>query len=115
MLNIWKEYANTVQNEKPLIYSILVNRLPTLTNNIEINVELLSQSQDIEFQKEKEKILNFLKNRLRNNQLIIKTIVSRDKMPEISEAITPSEIYKAMLIKNPVLAKFGMDFGLEIE
>ena len=112
---VWNEYANLIQTESPHIYSILINRQPKLSNNTEINIELLGQSQEIELMKEKEQILNFLKNNLKNNQLKLKTIISRDKIPDISEPMTNSDILKAMIIKNPALGKLRVELNLELE
>ena len=115
LIKAWKEYAETIKNETPDLYSMLVYREPKLNNNLEIIIELLAQSQEIEFTKEKDKLLEFLKVKLQNNHLRIKTIISKDKHYEISEAVTTSDILKAMMLKNPALAKLTMELNLEIE
>jgi len=112
---VWKEYADKIQNENPHFYSIIGNRTPTLTNEIEVNLELLGQSQEIELMKEKDKLFDYLKNRLQNNRLRLKTFINKDKQPEITEAITASDILKVMMDKNQAFTKLCTELNLEIE
>ena len=112
---MWKEYADKIQNENPHFYSIIGNRTPTLTNEIEVNLELLGQSQEIELMKEKDKLFDYLKNKLQNSRLRLKTFINKDKQPEITEAITASDILKVMMDKNQAFTKLCTELNLEIE
>jgi DNA polymerase-3 subunit gamma/tau len=111
----WKEYASVIAKEKPHIHSILINRIPVLKNGTEITVELISQSQEIEFMKEKEQLISFLKQKLQNSNLRLFTIISKEVSSEIATAITSSEKLKAMMTKNPAVAKLLIEFSLDIE
>jgi DNA polymerase-3 subunit gamma/tau len=84
-------------------------------NNTEINVRVTSQHQETEIIKEREKILKFLRTRLQNSHLTLKTDISQDKITENTDAITSTEILKVMMIKNPALAKLRSNFNLELE
>lgn len=112
---VWNDYTEIIKNENPHFYNIIANRKPTLTNNIEVNLELLAQSQETELIKEKDKLFDFLKNKLQNSQLKLKTFISKDKQPEITEAITASDILKVMMTKNSTLIKLTNELNLEIE
>lgn len=111
----WKEYADKIKTENPHFYSIIANRTPSLTNNVEVNLELLGQSQEIELMKEKDKLFDFLKNRLQNYQLKLKTFISKDIHSGTSEAFTASDMLKSMMTKNPAVTKLITDFNLELE
>ena len=111
---VWKEYAFTIQNEKPHFHNLIANRIPILSNETEIIVELLSHSQESEVIKEKDNILNYLKIKLQNNRLQLKTIISKNNEPIITEAITASEKLKVMTSKNPAFAKLCAELNLEL-
>jgi len=112
---IWKEFAAAIKDESPHLYSIVARREPTLTNDIEVNIELLAQSQEADLKRDKDKVLDFLKKRLQNNLLMLKTKVSYDIEPEITEAVTTSDKLKEMMLKNPALNKLIAEFKLELE
>ena len=111
----WNEYAYSVQNESPNLFSILVSRSPVLKNNTEINVEFVATQQELDFLKEKEKILNFLKIKLQNNKITIKTSVLANIEIQHNESVAPSERLRAMTIKNPALEKLCTAFNLVVE
>ena len=111
---VWKEYSNTIQNEKPHLFNIIANRVPKLNNETEIIIEIFSQSQESEIKKEKENILNYLKNKLQNSQLKLITSIPKNNEPKITEAITVVDKLKAMKLQNPAFAKMCSEFNLEL-
>ena len=115
MQQAWNDYAEKIKKENPQLFSILAHRKPILSNSVEINVQLVSQSQEVEFRNEKENILSFLRNKLENSQLTLSTTISDNNNPELDEAVTASDKLKAMVKKNPALDSLRIGLNLEIE
>ena len=115
MQQAWNDYAEKIKKENPQLFSILAHRKPILSNSVEINVQLVSQSQEVEFRNEKENILSFLRNKLENSQLTLSTTISDNNNSELDEAVTASDKLKAMVKKNPALDSLRIGLNLEIE
>ena len=111
----WNDYAAKIKTKNPHLYSILAHRKPDLSNDVEIKVELVSQSQERELTNEKEEILSFLRNKLENSHLKLITIISDKQNPELSEAVTSTDKLKAMAKKNPALEKLVLGLNLDME
>ena len=111
----WSDYAAKIKTKNPHLYSILAHRKPDLSNDVEIKVELVSQSQERELTNEKEEILSFLRNKLENSHLKLITSISDKKNPELSEAVTATDKLKAMAKKNPALEKLILGLNLDME
>lgn len=111
----WKEYAVTIEKENPRLFSILNHQVPALENGVVIKLELRSQMQEGELMKEKNALFIFLKEKLKNNKLELKTIILTEEEADKQEIFTADDKLRVMMDKNPALAKLKHHFNLDLD
>jgi DNA polymerase-3 subunit gamma/tau len=111
----WKEYAVTIEKENPRLFSILNHQIPLLENGVVIKLELRSQMQEGELMKEKNALFIFLKEKLKNNKLELKTAILTEVQEDKQEVFTANDKLRVMMDKNPALAKLKLHFNLDLD
>ncbi|MCC7303641.1 MAG: DNA polymerase III subunit gamma/tau [Bacteroidia bacterium] len=110
----WAYYADLMkQNNKINLFSTLTNRKPVLREDMGIAFDIDNKVQEEEMLNEKPEILAFLRKELKNSGLHLILNITRneaDKRP-----YTPSEKFKRMAEKNPLLHRLKQEFDLDIE
>ncbi len=111
----WKEYSQTIEKENPRLFSILNNKIPTLENGTKVKLELHNQMQENELMKEKNTFFTVLKNKLKNHNLELHTIIIKEDLQEQTEVFTASDKLRVMMEQYPALAKLKQHFNLDLE
>jgi len=78
---------------------------------IELTID--NKVQEDELNDKKQEMMGFLRTRLKNDQIQLKTILSANSQEQ--RPYTPLEKYKKMTEKNADLIKFKDQLGLEID
>ncbi|MES2836763.1 MAG: DNA polymerase III subunit gamma/tau [Bacteroidota bacterium] len=108
----WKDFAETIKDIKPSLYSTLSASLPVLQVNFLIEFSVVSQMQADDVFAIKEKMIEYLRNQLNNNIFRIETKV--DNTIQEVKAYTNADKVKKMLEINPNVKKLIQDFDLDI-
>ncbi len=111
----WNDFAEEIRKTRPRMYNTLKSHLPEIQEEYEILLILDNNDQKDEFQKDiKQDILVFLREKLKNDMILINTSVKTDDDEQI-KLYTSEEKYEHMLKKNPDLGKLKQDFNLDFE
>ncbi len=110
----WEKFALMYKDNEPRMYSTLNTQLPELKGDFQIELVLNNLLQEEEVNKIKPSILEFLKNELKNNAIVITTRLAEQS--ELSKKIyTNKEKFEHLAQKNPGLITFKNQFGLEFD
>ena len=109
----WTNYAETIKGRLPNFYSTLTKRKPALRKDHTIELIIDNKVQEDELNDKKQEMMGFLRTRLKNDQIQLKTIISANSTEQ--KPYTPHEKYKQLAGKNPELIKFKDQLGLEID
>ena len=107
------QYVENLKNEgKKNLASILSMNPISLSDNYKIHFKVANEMNRVEVNIEKERLLPFLKNRLKNDKIKIGVEISENQKQE--QIFTPTEKYQYLLQLNPQLEglrkKFNLDF-----
>lgn len=112
-LNIaWNDFAESIKDQKPSLYSTLTSSLPILRENFLIEFSIVSKMQADDIFSIKEKMIEFLRNQLKNNIFRIETKI--DNTIQDTKTYTNTDKIKKMVEINPNIKKLIQDFDLEI-
>jgi hypothetical protein len=96
------------------IYTTLVMNKPTLLNQKDLELVIHNRSQELVVQEEKQGILEFLRQELKNDHINLQTrIVDLSGSKELISS--PKEKYRVMMQTNPDLDELRIRLGLEID
>lgn len=109
----WTNYAETIKGRLPNFYSTLTKRKPLLQNDFTVELTIDNKVQEDELNDKKQEMMGFLRTRLKNDLIQLRTVVSANSTEQ--KPYTPSEKYKQLAGKNPELIKFKDQLGLEID
>ena len=112
LINFWNIYLEEkLKNGENNIASILKINTPEIENKNLINFIVLNDSNKIELEEEKNKLLIFLRKNLKNDHINLNILVNKltIKKTEYSD----KEKYKILLKKNSELDKLRSTFNLE--
>jgi DNA polymerase-3 subunit gamma/tau len=109
----WINYAETIKSRLPNFYSTLTKRKPVLQKDHAIELTIDNKVQEDELNDKKQEMMGFLRTRLKNDQIQLRTVISANSMEQ--KPYTPLEKYKQLAGKNPDLIKFKDQLGLEID
>ncbi len=113
-LNVaWKEYVAGLKSEIPHLYNSLIDCVPALKDDFNIEITLENKLLDTEFFQKKAEMLGFLRSKLSNYKLSITTKVEENSRE--SRPYTDKEKFEKMASKNPSLFKLKEELDLEIE
>lgn len=110
----WMEWLEGFKEDQPRIFSNLVSRMPVLEGETRLvlnvpNESLLNLLTEKQFQ-----IQQALRNSLQNRSLSIDFLISEIDDTK-RKAYTSSEKFQALAEKNPFLAEFKSQLGLDID
>jgi DNA polymerase-3 subunit gamma/tau len=108
ILKIWKAFAETVKDNKPL-FSVL-SKTPTLIDAENLQIELDSTSQEAILDDYKSDLLKHLRSTLKNSSVYLKAVVKESERVEL--IYTPEEKFKYMAKKNPALLELKKRFDM---
>jgi DNA polymerase-3 subunit gamma/tau len=113
--SLWNEFAESVKDSMPRMYSTLTSRKPVLSNNGTVELELRNKVQFDDFNsKIKPELLGFLKERSGYNALNIEAKIEKG-VRETKKPYTADEKFNYLSEKNPVLKKLKQEFNLDFE
>jgi len=96
------------------IYTTLVMNKPTLLNQQDLELVIHNRSQELVVQEEKQGILEFLRQELKNDHINLQTrIVDLSGSKEL--ITSPKEKYRVMMQTNPDIDELRIRLGLEID
>ena len=112
MIGQWLKYAKRMEdNGQHIIASLLTLNSPILEENTIIH-ELPNESSKIDFDKEKQEILGYIRGMLRNHNLTIEVKINETILEK--KLYTTQDKYKRLAELNPNLEIMRNMFGLEI-
>ena len=112
MIEQWLKYAKRMEdNGQHIIASLLTLNSPILEENTIIH-ELPNESSKIDFDKEKQEILGYIRGKLRNHNLTIEVKINETILEK--KLYTTQDKYKRLAELNPNLEIMRNMFGLEI-
>ena len=112
MIEQWLKYAKRMEdNGQHIIASLLTLNSPILEENTIIH-ELPNESSKIDFDKEKQEILGYIRGMLRNHNLTIEVKINETILEK--KLYTTQDKYKRLAELNPNLEIMRNMFGLEI-
>ena len=112
MIGQWLKYAKRMEdNGQHIIASLLTLNSPILEENTIIH-ELPNESSKIDFDKEKQEILGYIRGMLRNHNLTIEVKINETILEK--KLYTTQDKYKRLAELNPNLEIMRNMYGLEI-
>ena len=113
LLFYWNEYIQIVKEANKInVYTLMVTSPPILESQEEIMVHIEHKLQEDILQNEMIELLNFLRPRLKNFSLIIKT---KQVVKEVVNRLyTSVEKYQYLVEKNPKLEEMRRRFNLDV-
>ena len=109
----WNEFASSLKVDFPHLFTTLTSREPVLKENWQIELEIDNRILEEELSLKKEDLLDFLKQKLDNFQIKLKTRI-RENQKEL-KPYTDKEKFEKMAEKNPALNKLKEQLDLDIE
>jgi DNA polymerase-3 subunit gamma/tau len=109
----WMEMVKELTVGHPNLYSTLSASKPRVGDNYHVEIDVKNTVQEKEIDTLKNKIVNFLRQKLNNRFVRLQVNVN----PDIKEAkpYLPVDIFKHMAKKNPAIVTLKEKFGLEPE
>lgn len=113
--NTWAEYATMLQKQgRMTLHSALMKRLPLLKENFLIEFGVDSAAVEKDLNDQKADLLSFLRGTLNNYKIKVQVVMAQnDTANQIP--YTPSEKFKKLAEKNPLMLELRKKFDLDIE
>ena len=109
----WKEYSSNLEkNGNNSLSSLMEINDPYINDNNNINFKVPSKSNKKELDFEKEKIIKYLKDKLKNGNIILEIIIDKETNKEYYA--TPQEKFEKLSEINPLLNQFKKDLKLDL-
>ena len=109
----WKEYSSNLEkNGNNSLSSLMEMNEPYINDNNNINFKVPSKSNKKEIDFEKEKIIKYLKDKLKNGNIILEIIIDKETNKEYYA--TPQEKFEKLSEINPLLNQFKKDLKLDL-
>ena len=112
MLDFWFKYAQRLSDKGLMIMSSLLRISEPKLNGFTIFYELPNEGSKIDFEKEKNDLLGYLRGHLHNHDIAIEVIVNEKIKSKV--AFTPLDKYNRLKEINPNLEILKRMFDLEI-
>jgi DNA polymerase III subunit gamma/tau len=106
----WAQFAKSKSNEVR-ISSNLSEHVPIIKTGASLELTLNNSLQESMFAEVKNELLVFLKTTLRNDNIVINTVI--DNVRPLKTVVTVHDKYNILLEKNVALAKLKQTFGLD--
>ena len=108
----WKEYSSNLEKNGNNSLSSLMEMNEPYINDNNINFKVPSKSNKKELDFEKEKIIKYLKDKLKNGNIILEIIIDKETNKEYYA--TPQEKFEKLSEINPLLNQFKKDLKLDL-
>ena len=109
----WKEYSSNLEkNGNNSLSSLMEMNEPYINDNNNINFKVPSKSNKKELDFEKEKIIKYLKDKLKNGNIVLEIIIDKETNKEYYA--TPQEKFEKLSEINPLLNQFKKDLKLDL-
>jgi len=109
----WDEFAETLKKDSPHLYSTLKSSRPVILDEWNIGFTVDNKVLDDELTLRKTEMLEFLRTRLNNFRIQLKTTIA--EVQKNLKPYTDKEKYEMMAGKNPELRTLREELDLEIE
>ena len=110
----WNQYAKSIEQQNPRLFSILKNSRPELTESRDITVKVVTTSQEAELTKNRATLLSYLRKQLKNSTVQLEVIVEKNEKTATVKTFTAADKLNAMMQKNPALHTLKEKFNLDI-
>ena len=108
----WTNYINRLKRKgEKILASILESQSPELKGN-DICITFPNETMRIDLEREENKLMRFLKDKLRNTHIQLKITV--DESTSKKYAFTAQERYEKLKEKNPLIDKLRATFDLDV-
>ncbi len=111
---VWAEYAGPLEQANPRLFSMLTAQSPRIKEENIIVFPLKNETQESELMKTRQKLMEHLRDALKNDTLILETEYLNEEAGE-TLIFTSHDRFKAMIEKNPMLEKLKEKLKLDIE
>jgi hypothetical protein len=112
MLNFWFKYAQRLNDKGLMIMASLLRISDPKLNGFAITYELPNEGSKIDFEKEKNELLGYLRGHLHNHDITIDVVVNEKVKSKV--AFTAQDKYNRLNEINPNLELLKKMFDLEI-
>lgn len=110
----WKEYANIqLEADKRSVYATLMSDLPSCLENI-VTLKISNTVQQMEIDVVRVELMEFLRDKLKNTELRLKTIIVKDESAKV-KYYTDKDKYDAMVKENESLEYFRKRLNLDLD
>lgn len=113
LCNYWDEYAETLRNDSPHLYSTLKNSRPRISDEWTIDFTVDNKVLEDELTLKKTEMMEFLRNKLKNSKIQLRTSVAENS--KNFRPYTDKEKFDLMAQKNDSLRLLREELDLEIE
>lgn len=114
LIHAWTEFAHKEKAAgKPQLYITLTHRKPVIKDDNIIELEIINLSQENLLNEEKQAMMDFLRGKLNNYHLQLKTILV--EAPKEETIYTSKEKYQKMVERNPAIEDMRKQLGLELD
>ena len=109
----WDDYVKRIKKQgSKILASILETDLPKLEDKNRIVIELPNETMKINLEREQNKLMSYLKQKLKNTE--IRLVINVNEQSAKKYAFTPIEKYNKLKEKNPLLEKLRSTFDLDV-
>ena len=109
----WNDYVKRLKKQgAKIVASILETDLPKLQEKNRIVIELPNETMKINLEREQNKLMSYLKQKLQNTE--IRLVINVNEQSAKKYAFTPIEKYNKLKEKNPLIEKLRSTFDLDV-
>ena len=109
----WNDYVKRLKKQgAKILASILETDLPKLQEKNRIVIELPNETMKINLEREQNKLMSYLKQKLQNTE--IRLVIHVNEQSAKKYAFTPIEKYNKLKEKNPLIEKLRSTFDLDV-
>jgi DNA polymerase-3 subunit gamma/tau len=112
LVNAWKEYAASL-NEEKLLKNTMTLYLPKMLSDTLFEVEVNTELNKQYLTDHSIALLSFLKEKLGNGEITMTIRIAEGNA--VKKPLTSHEIFNEMVQQNPSLQKLSDEFGLELK
>jgi DNA polymerase-3 subunit gamma/tau len=112
LYDLWDKLKDNYKTSSPTIFSALNTHLPTIIDELTIEIGVDNLIQKDQIQEQKPQILSFLRQNL--NNYAVNFIISIKEIKKQQKAYLPAEKFQKMMEKNPDIEKLKNDLDLDL-
>ncbi len=110
---VWREMAEMMKARgRESLFASLTLHAPVMDENKHITLKIANAAQEIEMNREKGEMLEYLRKELRNFAIDLDFELSQNNQP--TKLMTTDKKFEAMVKKNPNLGKLAQNLNLDI-